>query len=212
MLPIFLDMTDRLAVVVGGGDVGRRKLGTLLESGARVRLVCLEPRAADLTSPCLEWLTEAYRPEHLAGAALVFAAATPIVNRQVVADARALWIWVNAADEPQGGDFFLPAFFRRGAFMVAVSTGGAAPHLARSVRDRLATQFDAAFDDWLRLLGELRPFILAHVPAAERRRQLFVRLCEWSWLDRLRHDGVDAARKAMWAEVLALADAPREPL
>jgi precorrin-2 dehydrogenase/sirohydrochlorin ferrochelatase len=205
-------MADRLAVVVGGGKVGRRKLAVLLEGGARVRLVCLEPRPPAVASPHLEWLMEPYRPDHLAGAALVFAAATPELNRQVVADARGRGIWVNAADQPEAGNCFLPAYFRRGSLVVAVSTEGAAPLLARAVRDRLATHFDEAFDHWLAILAELRPLIKGRVNVAERRRQVFARLCAWDWLERVRHDGAEAVRTAMWAEVLALADAPREPL
>src|SRR5207245_8816195 len=74
MFPLFLDMTNRLALVVGGGTVGRRKAGALLQAGARVRLVCLESRPADQDNSRLEWLQEPYYLEHLQGICLVCAA------------------------------------------------------------------------------------------------------------------------------------------
>src|SRR6516165_4791561 len=114
MFPLLLNLTGRLAVVVGGGPVGRRKARALLEGGAAVRLVCLEPRPAAEQNPGLHWVTAAYDAGCLAGAALVVAAATPEVNRLVIADARARGLWVNAATEPEEGDCFLPAVVRRG--------------------------------------------------------------------------------------------------
>src|SRR5205823_200648 len=93
MTPLFLNLRDRLAVVIGGGPVGRRKAAALLQGSARVRLVCLEPRPPEEDTSHLEWLTQSYHADHLAGAALVFAAATPEVNRRVAADGRARGLW-----------------------------------------------------------------------------------------------------------------------
>jgi precorrin-2 dehydrogenase/sirohydrochlorin ferrochelatase len=199
MFPLFLKLESRLCVVVGGGPVGRRKAAALLEGGARVRLVCLQPRPPGERSPDLEWLEEPYRVEHLAEAALVFAAAAPAVNRRVVADARGRGVWVNVADEPAEGDFYMPAVVRRGPLCVAVSTGGAAPALAQEIRSRLEAQFDDAFGCWLDVLATLRPLVLARVADPEQRREVFGRLCGWEWLERLRHEGVEKVREDMAA-------------
>jgi precorrin-2 dehydrogenase/sirohydrochlorin ferrochelatase len=201
MFPLFLNLTNRLCVVIGGGKVGRRKMIALLESGASVRVVCLETRPPHLDSPRLVWLTEPYRAEHLVGAELVFAAATPEVNEKVVSDARSRGIWVNAAHDPARGDFMVPATVRRGDFVLAVSTGGAAPGLAQAVRIMLEKQFDEVFGKWAALLSELRPLVLATVADARRRQSLFESLCRWEWLERLRREDTARVRVAMLAEI-----------
>jgi precorrin-2 dehydrogenase/sirohydrochlorin ferrochelatase len=212
MLALFLEMTNRLCVVIGGGSVGRRKAKTLLQAGARVRLVCLEACPQAFAEANVEWITAAYHPDRLTDAAVVFAAATPEVNRQVVADAKARGVWVNLASEPDTGDFFLPAVVRQGDFVLAISTGGAGPALAREVRRKLEADFDEAFGHWVALLAELRPVIQAQCSDPERRRKIMERLCEWRWLERLRQRGVEETRAAMAAEVRALAASSSDPL
>ena len=149
-----LDLAGRLAVVVGGGAVGRRKVAVLRAAGARVRVVCLEERPPDVLDG--EWLCERYRADHLDGAAIVFAAATPEVNRDVVRDAQARGIWAADAAEPTAGDFHTPAVLRRGGLVVAVSTSGASPLLAARIRDRLDAALEPEYADWVALLAELR--------------------------------------------------------
>jgi siroheme synthase-like protein len=200
--PAFLNLAGRLALVVGGGPVGRRKAAALRAAGARVRLVCLEGPPSGPADPNLHWLTEPYRPSHLDGATLVVAAGPPEVNARVLADARARGLWASSASDPGAGDFILPATVRRGEFVLAVSTGGAAPGLARAVRRRLEAEFDESFAAWVELLAQLRPLVL-RLPDARRRRALFARLCAWEWLERLRRDGADEVRAAMHAEVRA---------
>jgi precorrin-2 dehydrogenase/sirohydrochlorin ferrochelatase len=212
MFPLLLNLTGRCCLVVGGGVVGRRKAAALLDGGGRVRLVCLEPRPPDETAPALTWLTEPYRPEHLDGAALAFAAALPDVNRAVVADAHARGVWVNSATDPDSGDFHVPATVRRGDFLLAISTGGAAPALAAEVRRQLEGQFDEAFGQWVVLLAEIRPLVLAQVPDDARRRELFENLCRWHWLERLRREGAGAVRAALLEEIAVVAAGGSGPL
>ncbi|MGL4549716.1 MAG: precorrin-2 dehydrogenase/sirohydrochlorin ferrochelatase family protein [Gemmataceae bacterium] len=134
MYPLFLDLTGRLAVVVGAGPVGRRKLAGLLAAGARVRVVCLGGEPAE----GVEWLAEPYESRHLEGATLAFAAATSAVNARVVQDCWARGVLVCNAGDGAAGDFHTPAVHRDGPITVAVGTGGLSPGVAAELRDHLA--------------------------------------------------------------------------
>jgi precorrin-2 dehydrogenase/sirohydrochlorin ferrochelatase len=201
VFPVYLNLNGRWVVVVGGGSVGRRKAAAALAAGAAVRVVDPAPRPADLIDPRVEWVAESYRAEHLAGAVLAFAAATPEVNRAVVADAGARGLWVNSASDPTAGDFTLPASLTVGGLTVAVGTGGAAPALARRVRDRLAAEFDPAYADWVAVLDRVRALALASVADERVRREVLDRLADWPWLERIRRDGPGATFAAMAEEV-----------
>src|SRR3954466_12633335 len=117
MLPVMVDLRDRACLVVGGGPGGVRKARPPLAAGAAVSLVCLEP-PPDRVAERLRWRTEPYRPKLLDGMRFVVAAATPAVNAQVVADARARGVWVNSATEPEAGDITFPAVTVRGRIRI----------------------------------------------------------------------------------------------
>ena len=162
--PINLDVCDRPAVIVGGAAVAARKCAALLDAGARVTVIAPE------LDPCLAELREAgkiahlarkFAPGDLAGAFLAFAATDdPAVNRAVAAEGKALGIPANIADAPELGAFTLPALVRRGELMIAVSTGGNSPALARRIREELEERFGPEYEDTLRLLGALREKLL----------------------------------------------------
>ncbi len=195
--PIELHLNGRPVLVVGLGAVGRRKASGLATAEARV--IGVDPIAVALEG--VEHRAELYQTTHLQGMALVFAAATPEVNRHVVADARRLGIWVNSADDPASGDFTLPAVGRVGGVTLTVSTSGASPALAGALRDHALETLPAGASDFVAIIAELRPIVLARLAAsgADPATRRFV-LSHWAdprWLDRLRADGPDALRAAL---------------
>ncbi|MBY0456638.1 MAG: bifunctional precorrin-2 dehydrogenase/sirohydrochlorin ferrochelatase [Gemmataceae bacterium] len=194
-MPVLLNLRDERVLVVGGGLVGARKAQNARSADARV--VVVDPQPGLSLPPGCEHVVERYRPEHLAGASLAFACATTDVNAQIVQDARARGVWVNAATSPDEGDFALPAVVRRGGLTLAVSTGGASPALARRIREKLEAEFDEAFGLWVQVLAEVRAEVLASVPDDARRRALLDGFAGWEWLARLRDEGAEAVRSAM---------------
>lgn len=143
---ILTKVNGALAVVVGGGPVGERKVKGLLAVGASVCLV--SPEATHqlqvwAAEGRIAWLQRLYQAGDLGGARLVFAATDQrAVNAQVASDAAALGLLCNVADAPVEGNFHLPAVYRDEGVVLAVSTGGESPTRAREVRDRIAAWLD----------------------------------------------------------------------
>ena len=108
---------------------------------------------------------------------------------------------MNSATDPAQGDFALPAVVRRGELTIAVNTGGAAPALARRIREKLETEFDDTFATWVRLLDAIRSLAHELVPDPARRRDLLDGFADWSWLERLRAEGEAATWQRMVARI-----------
>ena len=166
-----LDLTGRLVVVVGGGDVARRKVVGLLAGGAeKVRVV--SPKFHAEMPAAVERVVGEYEERHLEGAALVFAATDNAqVNAAVVSDARRRGIWVNRADSEEG-DFSTPAVLREDAVTIAVATGGN-PAIAARIRDGIKQTLDRRWVVLAEVMKELRPIVLAANLPEEARRELF---------------------------------------
>ena len=173
-----LDLEGRSCLVVGGGTVGAEKAQGLLECGARVTVVA--PQAApELRQLPVEWLRRRYRRTDLDGRVLVVAATSiGALNRRVHADAEARSLLCNVVDVPELCSFILPAVHRQGPIAVAVSTGGASPALAQRIRTDVAKLIGPEHADLARRLRELRPWVKAHYPTYEDRRDFFERLVQ----------------------------------
>jgi precorrin-2 dehydrogenase/sirohydrochlorin ferrochelatase len=186
--PLMLNLSGRRAVVVGGGKVALRKARALAEAGARVRVVAPEFLPEFAADGRFECVREPYAARHVAGAFLVIAATDDeAVNARVAADARAAGALVNVVDRPALCDFIVPAVVERGRLRIAVSTGGAAPSLARKLRERLEGEFGPEYATYCAVMDGVRRDLQARGLSDDLRRRVFERLSE--------PDLVAAARK-----------------
>ena len=176
-LPILLNVSERVVVIVGGGAVAARKARNLVSAGAsRIRAVA--PQFHDELPAHVERVQETYHEKHLDDAQLVFAATDVTeVNTRVVHDARRRGILVSRADEDDSddqaaGDFVSPAVHRDGPVTVAVSASSAA--LSGAIRDGVASRFDARWVRMAEAMRVLRPRVRdASRLSAARRRSIF---------------------------------------
>ncbi|MGB2753829.1 MAG: bifunctional precorrin-2 dehydrogenase/sirohydrochlorin ferrochelatase [Phycisphaerae bacterium] len=195
--PIALDLSGRRAVVVGGGEVALRKARALADAGAHVRVVAPKLVAGFTEDGRFECLAARYERHHLEGA-LVAVAATDdeAVNRRVAEDARAAGVLVNVVDRPELCDFIVPAQVRRGDLLIAISTSGAAPALAKRLRERLEKEFGPEYATYLAVLREVRENLKKRNIPADLRRRIFERLASDDIVAAARQ-GTDALRQAI---------------
>jgi precorrin-2 dehydrogenase/sirohydrochlorin ferrochelatase len=176
-IPIFLDVTGRQCVVVGGGEVAARKVESILEAGAHVTVVSPSlspPMEAIVASGLVTHLARNYERGDIRGCVLVYAATDdPKLHRELAAEARALGIPVNVVDVPELCTFIAPAVVKRGALQIAISTGGASPALAARLRRNLEDQFGDEYARTLEvLLAARRRLHACEIDPAVRMRRL----------------------------------------
>lgn len=158
--PIFVELDGRRVLVVGGGVVAAQKMRNLHPAGPSITVIAPELKE-EMTryhaEGQFEWLQRDYRKGDVDGYDLVMVATDDgAVNRQVAAEARERKIWVNAADDIPNCDFILPSMVRRGSLVLAASTGGGSPALARRVRETLEETFEPWWADLAELLKAMR--------------------------------------------------------
>ena len=173
---MFLKLAGRECLVVGAGAVGEPKIGGLLGSGARIRVVAIE--ASDAVREWsragkIELELRAFSSEDLEGVFLaVVATSSRGLNERVHREARRRGVLCNVVDVPDLCDFFYPAIVRRGDLQIAVSTAGQSPSLAQKIRQQLEKQFGPGYAAWVAELGETRKLILASDLDKERKLEL----------------------------------------
>jgi len=158
--PMFLNISGRRCVVIGGGKVALRKVRTLLEHGASIEVISpdLCPELIELAERGqIHTSRRHYQPGDLQKALIAIAATdNGDINRQVVKEARKEAVLVNVADDTENSDFIVPSYARRGGITMAVSTAGKGPALARKIRTRLEKELGDEYAPLVHLIGEVR--------------------------------------------------------
>ncbi|MGH8145077.1 MAG: siroheme synthase CysG [Rhodanobacteraceae bacterium] len=210
LFPLFADLRGRAVLVVGGGTVARRKAVALLEAGAAVTIAApeLDARLRTLAAQGhvrhrggafqLDWLDDTW---------LVIAASDDADINHAVADAGQLrHVFVNVVDDAESSSLHVPARVRRGRLQIAISTGGAAPVLARRIRQRLEAELDESLAALTNVLARERARIRWRFPQPGRRRRFFERLLDGEWPQQLRIG--DANAEATFERALQSGDPP----
>ncbi len=176
-LPVFFNLRGQACLVVGGNEIAARKAALLLQAGAQVSV------AATTLAPAFEALSSAHQLQHLplefesamlSGKTLVISAhEDDTINLAVSEAARAQKIPVNVVDQPDLCSFILPSIIDRSPILVAVSSGGASPVLARLLRARLETLIPSAYGRLSSLAGQFREKVKARFTRSDTRRKFW---------------------------------------
>ncbi len=175
--PAFLKLKGQPCLIVGGGKVARRKADALLKADARVTVM------APVIDPALDRLAAARRlrcqrrgfeAAMLDDYFLVIAATDDRgLNRRIAAAAIQKKCLVNVVDDPAVGTFIMPSVIERDPVIIAVSTGGASPVLARLLRARLETLIPAGYGRLAGLIAAFRDRVKARFPKIRQRRRFW---------------------------------------
>ncbi|WGJ89503.1 siroheme synthase CysG [Achromobacter mucicolens] len=213
LFPIFADLTDRLVLVVGGGAVAERKTLALLEASANVVV------GAPALTPALAALVTEGRVRHLPGTfnadwlqdvwLVVAATDDRTVNAAVSQAAEARRIFSNVVDDPELSSFQVPSIVDRSPVIVAISSSGVAPVLARRIRERIESLFDHTLGQLAGLAAVYRKRIRASLPDLGARRRFYDWLLDGPVAGFLRQQQPAQAEAAL-ADALAAPIAPAE--
>lgn len=173
-LPLFHNLKGREVLVIGGGEIALRKARLLSEAGAVLRVVApeVEPELSELVHKGGgRTILRCYEPNDLAGCVLAIAATDDEpLNAQVSQDARALGMPVNVVDSPELCTVIFPAIVDRSPLMIAVSSGGDAPVLARLMRARIETWVPSVYGELAGLAKKFRSQVKARFADVQQRR------------------------------------------
>jgi uroporphyrin-III C-methyltransferase/precorrin-2 dehydrogenase/sirohydrochlorin ferrochelatase len=205
--PAFLDLDGQRALVVGGGETAARKLRLLRRAGARVTVVA--PRvvseietlaAAGAAADGVDWLPRGFVAGDVAGRRLVHAATgIEAVDERVAEAAQAAGVPVNVVDRPELCSFIMPAIVDRDPVVIGISSGGAAPVLARRLRARLEALLPAGLGRLASFAGAFRGAVEAKIPDFASRRRFWERFFDGPIAETVLRGEVCSARERMLA-------------
>jgi uroporphyrin-III C-methyltransferase / precorrin-2 dehydrogenase / sirohydrochlorin ferrochelatase len=181
-LPIFLELSGRPAIVVGGGVVAARRAEVLIKAGARVTTFATalsDDFRGLLEAPNFRHEARDPEPKDFEGSALCFVATEDLrLSAEARTAAKSAGALVNVADRPRLCDFIMPSIVDRSPLVIAISTGGASPILGRMLKARLESLIPAAYGRLARLTGGFRLAVAKAIPSPIVRRRFWEAVLE----------------------------------
>lgn len=210
-LPIFLDIKHQPCLLVGGGEVAARKATLLLEAGAKLMVVAPELSstiAKYLQTKNVQYCQRVFQDTDIEPGIRLVIAATPdkVVNSRVYKLATAQHIPVNVVDHPEHCSFIMPSVLNRDPVVVAVSTGGASPVLARLIRARLESLIPAAYGRLAEICTRYRRQVKDRFLQPESRRRFWEQVLQGGVAERVFSGQIQEAEKLL-NQTLAQSDA-----
>jgi uroporphyrin-III C-methyltransferase/precorrin-2 dehydrogenase/sirohydrochlorin ferrochelatase len=204
-LPLFADLAGRPVLVVGGGDIAARKIELLRRAGARIQIasreLCPELQAL-LDEQQLEWLATSFEPAQLDKVFLVIAATDDnALNAQVYDEANARHKLVNVVDDQPKCSFIFPSIVDRSPLVVAISSSGTAPVLARMLREKLETLLPSHLGQMAELAGQWRDKVKARFSRMSDRRRYWERIFNGRFASQMATGDVTAAKQTLDSEL-----------
>ncbi len=225
-LPIFFNISNRLCIVVGGGEIATRKVNMLLKANGQIRLVspsvCAELQAMILANK-IQHLEAEFEPSQLEGACLVIAATDDeAVNEAVSMAAKAQNVPVNVVDAPALCTFTMGSIIDRSPIIIAVSSEGNAPVLARYIRSKIETMLPSAYGRIAAIAGEFRDQVKEKFSSVQARRIFWEDILQGPFVERVLsgqeqaaksflQDSLNNAESAKKGEVFLVGGGPGDP-
>lgn len=178
--PLFLDISDKLCTILGGGRIAERKVMMLLKFNAKVRLISpkITRNLAKLSeSGKIECVEREYKDGDLEGALLVFAATNrKEINVKIKREAAKRDIPVNVVDDPVLCDFIVPSIVKKAPIIIAISTSGTLPLLSKKLRKEISNYITRDYIRYAQIIGKFRKYLVKNLKNKEKRREIMAEI------------------------------------
>src|SRR4051812_21147111 len=209
--PVFLELSGKRALVVGRLAVEEGKVQGLVAAGASVHVVVEGRQGVHELSELEggEVSCRAVRPSDLDGGGICVAASSRASERDLIAsEARARGVLVNVMDDVPNCDFAAPAIVRRGDLVIAISTGGKSPALAKRLREEMSQRFGPEWEEVMRLVGEVRQQTMPILPNIAERAKRWSKALDLEEAQQLMKEGRAAELRERLMSRLTGTDSP----
>lgn len=201
--PIFVNLEKKTCLVVGAGEVGKRKIQSLIDSGAgHVTIIETQPADPEMDSISnldnVDFKCREFKDNDLDGKFLVIACtSSEEVNWRISNLCAKRGILCNIVDQPEKCSFIVPATVKRGDLTVAISTAGQSPAMAKRIRKELQESFGDEYARLLTLMGRIRPLMLGLGLGTKDNTVVFRTLVNSELLTAIKDQKLDAATKIL---------------